>query len=345
MKNGETPQHLISWSPADWATSTVRARSARVGDVGLRVVYFELLNALYLEGGELPADPAKLADNLLLPEKEIARALRILSKDMGAVVVRNGRLTQPRVTKELMRCRALSEKRRRSARSRWDANAEQTDANAEHTQQLALQGATATATAMAQAKATAVEEVFTYWKDRCEHPRATLTEQRRRTLGARLKEEPDGAEGLKRAVDGAVLDPWYAGENDTGKRYWGFENIFRNRDRIEKLQASRDRLTPKSQPTRTAVSLPKRQPKADALLKDALAKMKVAAQSKRTWLIPCIGWAVERGTLIIVCPSLQHATWVGGYFKDSLTNALRELRPGLSFRTVERGREIIEGRE
>jgi uncharacterized protein YdaU (DUF1376 family) len=340
MRNGETPQHLISWSPADWATSTVRARSARVGDVGLRTVYFELLNALYMEGGELPADPAKLADNLLLPEKEIARVLPILSKTLGAITIRNGKLSQPRVSKELARCRSLSEKRRASARSRWDANADQTDANGERTQSDAMHGATATAKAQAKATAKAIREVFDYWKEKTGHPGAQLTSDRRKKLATRLSE--DDVAGLKVAVDGAVADPFYAGDNETGRKYWDFQNIFRSRDRIEKLQDSARRFVPKplDHADLGLVKLPPQSKEAAALfeeVKDRLAS-KMPDHTRRTWIVPCDGRAFENdGTVLIVtCPSDEHAKWLRGVFKDKLKAALHESRPGMLLRPVVR---------
>jgi hypothetical protein len=318
----------------------VRARSARVGDIGLRVVYFELLNALYLEGGELPVDPAKLADNLLLPEKEIARVLPILSKSLGAITIRNGKLSQPRVTKELTRCRSLSEKRRASARSRWDANAEQTDANGERTQSRALHGAKATAKAKAQAKATAqaVEETFNYWKEHTGHSRAMLTDARRKKLASRLSEEGGHIAGLKLAVDGAIADPWYAGKNEDGRRYWGFDNIFRSRERIEKLQDSAKRFG-KPAPKKPQAKLPPHDNDAAALLEEVKTRLdKVPAHSKRTWIDPCSGWAFENdGTVLIVaCPSAQHAEWLRGYFKEPLKAALHATRPGMLVRAVVR---------
>jgi hypothetical protein len=90
------------------------------------------------------------------------------------------------------------------------------------------------------------KELFTYWQLRCGHPRAQLTKQRLAALEARLREEPGDTTakvaGLKRAVDGAVLDPWYNG-SENGRKLWDFENVFvhAGRNRIEKLQGSADR--------------------------------------------------------------------------------------------------------
>jgi uncharacterized protein YdaU (DUF1376 family) len=309
-----------------------------MNDLGLRVVYFELLNALYLEGGELPADPAKLADNLLLPEKEIARVLPILSKGLGAIEIRNGRLSQPRVTKELQRYRRLSKKRRDAARSRWDASAYQADADGKQDSKSAVHGAKAKAygsKAMAQAL-----EVFEYWKSRTEQARAVPTRQRLETLARRVREDPDGVAGLKCAVDGAVADPFYRGDNDRGKQYWGFDNVFRNRDRIEKLQQSAKRYGRPGYRTsaKTPPKLPPKDAKAMALFADARSALKTPARTRRTWLDPCQGWAFENeGTVLIVaCPSKDHATWLRGHFKEPLKAALHERHPGILVRAVVR---------
>jgi hypothetical protein len=81
------------------------------------------------------------------------------------------------------------------------------------------------------------EEVFAYWQERTGKKRAQLTDARKAILKARLREEPDGVEGLKLAVDGAVRDPFWNG-SENGKQLWDFENIFvhQGRNRIETLQ-------------------------------------------------------------------------------------------------------------
>lgn len=88
----------------------------------------------------------------------------------------------------------------------------------------------------------AAKGLFDYWRRKCKHPRAQMTDARMRILQARLREEPGESvvvrrAGLELAVDGAVGDPWFNG-GETGTAYLDFDNIFRNkgRDRIEKLQ-------------------------------------------------------------------------------------------------------------
>jgi hypothetical protein len=87
----------------------------------------------------------------------------------------------------------------------------------------------------------AAKDVFAYWAGRTKQLKAQYTDERRRYIVVRLKEEPgsitEKVAGLKLAVDGALVDPYFNG-SETGKSYLGFENIFRHkgRDRIEKLQ-------------------------------------------------------------------------------------------------------------
>jgi hypothetical protein len=76
------------------------------GDHMLRLVYFEALNALHEAGGELPADPEALADELMLPAEEIARCLPILAAiadrgGRGGLVVEDGMVRNPRVVADL----------------------------------------------------------------------------------------------------------------------------------------------------------------------------------------------------------------------------------------------------
>jgi hypothetical protein len=84
-------------------------------------------------------------------------------------------------------------------------------------------------------------EVWQHWRLKTNHRQAVWTPKRSKLLVARLREEPGTVEekvaGLMVAVDGALLDPWFNGE-ETGRTYLELDNIFRNRDRVEKLQQS-----------------------------------------------------------------------------------------------------------
>src|SRR4051812_46650261 len=108
--------HLQRWAPQDYRTSRVRARSATTRDPVLRLVYLEALNALWEAGGSLSADPAFLADEFLLPAKEIARCLPILDSlarsgsGRGGIFVEEGRIYNGRVRDDLQAEHAFREK-------------------------------------------------------------------------------------------------------------------------------------------------------------------------------------------------------------------------------------------
>lgn len=98
-------QHIMRLSVQDWRTSKVRMRSAVTGDRDLRLVYLEILIALYEGGGQLPSDTGLLADVLALPEEVVERCLPILAKMVGdgrgGIVVGDGVISNPRVTEDL----------------------------------------------------------------------------------------------------------------------------------------------------------------------------------------------------------------------------------------------------
>lgn len=71
-------QHIIRWAGQDWRTSRVRMRSIVTGSPSLRLVYLEILFALYEAGGSLPADIAVLQDVVALPRADIEAALPAL---------------------------------------------------------------------------------------------------------------------------------------------------------------------------------------------------------------------------------------------------------------------------
>lgn len=77
-------------------------------------------------------------------------------------------------------------------------------------------------------------ELFSYWKDRCRHPRSTLTPDRFALVEPYLREH--GLETCKRAVDGAAFDPFVTKrKNGTAKRHDGLDLIFRNADKFEEF--------------------------------------------------------------------------------------------------------------
>lgn len=234
MKNGEAPQHLVSWAPNDWLTSRVRARSALQQDWMLRTVYFELLNVLYANGGDVPADPSCLSDLLLLPADEIERRLPVLV-EIGSITVADGVVRQPRVTKELRRYDELTMKRREAARIRWDtdASAKHVNASAEQVQSNAMHGAMAKATATAKD----ANEVLTYWKETtgCKVRSSAVEAQYLKRIAARLR---DGltVEELKRCVDVAKRDPFYVEQGYFRQP----DVIWRNAERVQSLLSKVD---------------------------------------------------------------------------------------------------------
>lgn len=100
--------HIQRWAPQDYRTSKVRARSIRTSDPMLRLVYLEILFALFERGGELPDDLEVLTDELGLPAEQIAAALDTLSRlqasdaaSRGGILRGGGRISNPRVSEEL----------------------------------------------------------------------------------------------------------------------------------------------------------------------------------------------------------------------------------------------------
>lgn len=97
------------------------------------------------------------------------------------------------------------------------------------------------ATAKTMNESQAAKLVFDFWRMKTGQTRAQWTDERRRRLITRLREEPGDmvakVRGLCLAVEGALRDPFHNG-SIKGTAYLGFENLFvhQGRDRIEKLQ-------------------------------------------------------------------------------------------------------------
>lgn len=236
MKHGTAPQHLVSWAPNDWLTSRTRARSAMTGDAMLRTVYFELINVLYANGGELPSDARGLSDLLLLPVGEIERTLPILC-EIGSIEVDGGVLRQPRVSRELQRCQELTSKRRAAARTRWDASGMQTDADEKSALQGALAIGSGSGSGSGEKEHKAARDVFAHWTERAHtKPKSSKVEASvLKRIDARLRDgfTPDD---LKRCVDVACADEFYVQRG----YYKQPDVIFRNAERVQSLLARRE---------------------------------------------------------------------------------------------------------
>ena len=75
-----------------------------------------------------------------------------------------------------------------------------------------------------------VGEIFAYWQERCNHPRAKLTNDRRGKIKARLNEGYTVAE-IKQGVDGAATRPFV--DPITGAVFDDLELVCRNGSKLE----------------------------------------------------------------------------------------------------------------
>lgn len=78
--------------------------------------------------------------------------------------------------------------------------------------------------------AAAVERLFAYWQEKCEHPQARLTPERRTCVIARLRACYSEAE-IKCAIDGAAAAAYVS--KDSGKKFDDLELICRNGGKLE----------------------------------------------------------------------------------------------------------------
>lgn len=98
MRGGSRPAHLIPWAPADYLTSRTRMRAVATQDHLLRLVYREVLDVLYAEGGAVSRHA--LPDLTALPADEVDRCLD-LCVGLGSLAVDGDVVTNPRVTRTL----------------------------------------------------------------------------------------------------------------------------------------------------------------------------------------------------------------------------------------------------
>lgn len=79
----------------------------------------------------------------------------------------------------------------------------------------------------------AVAELFDYWRERCRHPQAKLTSDRRSKTTARLR-EGYSVEQMRAAIDGAATGAYV---NEDGHRFDDLELIFRSGSKVEQFIA------------------------------------------------------------------------------------------------------------
>lgn len=113
--------------------------------------------------------------------------------------------------------------------------------------------------AIALAVPSPVQEVFSYWQSRLNHPTAHLTDKRRKLIQARLKEKYT-VEEIKQAIDGCASSPFHMGQNDRGTVYDDIELICRDGGKLEGFIAKAkpsngtlSRFTPNAQKTVVAL--------------------------------------------------------------------------------------------
>lgn len=79
------------------------------------------------------------------------------------------------------------------------------------------------------------ELVFAYWQAKCGHERALLDDKRLTRLKRQLEENGGNVHELLYAVDGWAKDPTFKRLKDEGRELDGIQNIFTDRERIERL--------------------------------------------------------------------------------------------------------------
>ena len=83
-----------------------------------------------------------------------------------------------------------------------------------------------------EAEMSQIRQVFKYWQQTFNHPKALLSKDRAGKIRARLRNGYDPSQ-LKRAIDGCKASSYHMGDNDAGKVYDSISLIFRNAEKLE----------------------------------------------------------------------------------------------------------------
>lgn len=79
-----------------------------------------------------------------------------------------------------------------------------------------------------------LQEIFTYWQEKTNHPKAKLDSKRRTKILAAIKLGFD-LPALKQAIDGCTSSEFHMGKNEQKQRYDAIDLIFRDAAHIEKF--------------------------------------------------------------------------------------------------------------
>lgn len=84
-----------------------------------------------------------------------------------------------------------------------------------------------------------VAEVFLFWREMMNHPRAVLDAKRKKLIEARMKDGYSVAD-LCKAIRGCAKSAWHMGHNDNGTKYDGLDLILRDGGKVDKFVAMDD---------------------------------------------------------------------------------------------------------
>ena len=99
MKGGHTPIHIQRWAPADYQSDEHVQLLLRRRSWGTLTFYRQFMDASFLAGGDLPADPEALSACVRMPVAEVAKALEFC---LGRLLHRDGdRIYQKRVRRDV----------------------------------------------------------------------------------------------------------------------------------------------------------------------------------------------------------------------------------------------------
>ena len=190
-----------------------------------RGAYRDLLDFNYAEGA-LPNDLSALARMIGATGTEMQRLWPVLRARF--VELPDGRLTNPRMAKELTWWEAQSEKGRRAGK----ASAQARSGKQDRTSVQPGANHTDTDTYTVLDNKGIAEGIFQHWLSESGHTQSQFTEKRRSKVRQRLRRFTP--EQLKQAITNACATPFYRGQNESGTRYDWLETILKNDEAVER---------------------------------------------------------------------------------------------------------------
>lgn len=212
-----------------------------IAEIGL---YWRLL-LLQWTNGSISSDPKVLQKLTQTSSKRFTKVFQKVSKKF--VIDGDGRLINLKLEEVRQKQRQYremqAEKGKNSAKKRWGKNITGVITTVEPMLQPTHQpNCNSSSSSLSLNNKQYICEVFQFWKEIMNHPKAILDKKRERKIETQLKTGRT-IEECKKAIEGCKNSAWHMGSNDRQKIFDSIDLIFRDAEHFESFLSQQPKKT------------------------------------------------------------------------------------------------------